>query len=84
MVYKRRKYPLHHVDIIDGDGFGKMYTVIDAKSQRILCTIQLTARNLLGFLDFIDANQYAKQTKHTTPTYSTTDVFAHRSTLVSR
>lgn len=86
MVYKRRKYPLHQVDIVDGEGFGKMYAVIDAKSQRLLCTIHLTARNLFEFLDFIEANQYAKQIKHTasTHTHYPKDVFAHPTILVSR
>ena len=62
VMYRGRKYPMFQVRVMDTEGLGQMYQVLDASNQTAVCTIQLTSTNLAEFLEFIEAHRHATRT----------------------
>jgi len=53
---------MFQVRVMDTEGLGQTYQVLDASNQTADCTIQLTSTNLAEFLDLLVTNRHATRT----------------------
>jgi hypothetical protein len=52
-------YAMFQIRVMDLEGYGRNYTVINQSLVEQICTIQVTSSNLSDFLKFVDCNQSA-------------------------